>query len=63
MGGTVLRIEESVNTYSSVFDNPVYPLAEDAGWSDETQNLTSDSAVYRDVPDYAAIPAEKIGRY
>ena len=59
----VMRISDSVYTYSSVHDNPTYAMAKEADWNEETRNLSSDSKIYRDVPDFAAIPAEKIGRY
>ena len=59
----VLRISDSVYTYSSVHDNHTYATAEEAGWNDNSRCLSADSRVFSDVPAFAVIPAEKIGRY
>ncbi len=60
--GKQYDVSQSVYRYSDVRDNPVYDSAESAGWSTVTRTLSADSVVYRDLPDFAEIPFDEIGR-
>ncbi|MBQ7153904.1 MAG: right-handed parallel beta-helix repeat-containing protein [Clostridia bacterium] len=55
------EVEESVKKFSRVENNPAYESAEEAGWDEKAHNLRPDSRVFRDLPGFKAIPADKIG--
>ena len=54
VGGDVFR-------FSEVTDNLLYASAAEAGWDEEAGNLSPDSPVFRDIPDFMPIPAQQIG--
>lgn len=60
--GGLYQIADSVYTYSEVSDNVLYDTYEEAGWDPASETLREDSRVYRDVPGFAAIPVDEIGR-
>ncbi|MBO5648335.1 MAG: hypothetical protein J6S76_00300, partial [Clostridia bacterium] len=60
--GDMFDIADSVYTFSEIEDFAQYATAEDAGWDAESFTLSADSPVFTDLPEFEAIPVEKIGR-
>ena len=59
--GKLYEVGDAVYRFSDVTDNVLYAAASEAGWDEEAENLSSDSPVFRALPDFRAIPAENIG--
>ncbi len=63
--GKVGDIAESVFRYSRVEHNLVYTALEEVGFTDPEAGdftLRADSPVYREIPDFANIPLDRVGR-
>jgi hypothetical protein len=59
--GKLYEVGGDVFRFSEVTDNLLYASAAEAGWDEEAGNLSPDSPVFRDLPDFIPIPAEQIG--
>lgn len=61
--GRMGRIAQSVYTYSTVANNPVYTTATEAGLDTETWQFAPDSPVFQAIPDFVNLPIDQMGRH
>lgn len=55
-------IWDSVYEYGNVENNRVYSSTDEAGWDSEKRCFKPDSPIFKDMPGFANIPVDEIGR-